>query len=166
MVDLKNLLGYKSVFTRAELKKMSKEADVNIRDNTTAEKASEEDRKQQGRAIPVYLGVPTIHIESLGMMTVVADDFETNTVEIMAIAAMGGLDINADAVYIMAYGGDKESKSSGWGVGMNSSVATINGNSDLSTVSSGGMGYSSGKAGLKTKPWVHVLMVRFAPEMK
>jgi len=166
VVDLRNQLDYKHVFTRAELSKMSKKADVNVRDNTTAEKAPAADRKRKDRAIPIFLGTPTTRIESLGMITVVADDFETTTLEVMAIAALHGLDINADAMYVMAYGGDKMVESSGWGLGINSSAATINGNSDLSTVTSGGTGYSSGKAGLKTQPWVHVHMVRFAPEMK
>ncbi len=74
-------------------------------------------------------------------------------VEVMAAAAKEALEAGANVIHFTAQGAVRDVFSSGWGVGLNTTQAQVNG-AGHTNVSSSGMGYSSAQAGTRDLPWL------------
>jgi hypothetical protein len=78
--------------------------------------------------------------------------------EVIAGAALAALQEGADVLQIVAQGAARDTETSGWGIGFNTTQATmLDGGSTGSggaNVSSGGTGYSAAWAGMRDKPWL------------
>jgi hypothetical protein len=77
--------------------------------------------------------------------------------EVVAQAALDALREGADVLQIVAQGASRDTETSGWGIGFNTTQATMMGGSTGSggaNVSSGGTGYSTAWAGMRDKPWI------------
>jgi hypothetical protein len=96
--------------------------------------------------------------ELIGYATSEADDRKTSMIEVMAAAALDALHEGADVLQIVAQGASRDTETSGWGSGFNTTQASLMGgngaNLGTSNVSSGGTGYSSAWAGMRDKPWI------------
>jgi hypothetical protein len=94
----------------------------------------------------------------IGYITCEADDRKTDMMEVVAGAALEALREGADVLQIVAQGASRDTETSGWGIGFNTTQATmLDGGSTGSggaNVSSGGTGYSAAWAGMRDKPWL------------
>jgi len=112
-----------------------------------------------------------------GFITARSDDKRTTMTEVMAKAALIAVENGCNVIHFTAQGAVRDIMSSGWGIGFNTTAAHIY-SDDLtrSNVTSGGMGYSSAKAGVRDLPWLQgfglvdndltypVLLVAAAPD--
>lgn len=94
----------------------------------------------------------------IGYVTCESDDRKTDMMEVMAAAGLEAIREGADVLQIVAQGAARDTETSGWGIGFNSTQATmLDGGSTGSggaNVSSGGTGYSKAWAGMRDKPWI------------
>lgn len=117
-------------------------------------------KKNLTDTIDIVLGAPPENGLLKAVIMVRARNTKVTTLEVLADAGRSAMNVPGRCVvYIVAYGSQNIVKTSGWGIGFNSSVATVNGTNDLSSISSGGTGYSSGEGMFDDKPWVHAFVV-------
>jgi len=93
----------------------------------------------------------------IGYITSEADDRKTDMMEVVAGAALEALREGADVLQIVAQGASRDTETSGWGIGFNTTQATMMGGQTGdggANVSSGGTGYSTAWAGMRDKPWI------------
>lgn len=90
----------------------------------------------------------------IGYVTAEADNRKTSMMEVVAQAALDALQEGADVLQIVAQGASRDTETSGWGIGFNTTQATISGSAGSANASSGGMGYSKAWAGMRDKPWL------------
>jgi len=91
----------------------------------------------------------------VGYITCEADDRKTDMLEVVAQAALDALRAGADTLQIIAQGAARDTVSSGWGIGFNTTQAFMTGSGDDgANISSGGTGYSRAWAGMRDKPWI------------
>ena len=91
----------------------------------------------------------------VGYITCEADDRKTDMLEVLAQAALDALRAGADVLQITAQGAARDTETSGWGIGFNTTMASDlgNGNGTMG-VATGGTGYSKAWAGMRDKPWI------------
>jgi len=110
--------------------------------------------------IVISLGQPPANAKLRGVIMVRGRNTDVTALEVMAEAGAAALNVPGNcAAYVIAYGAQNVVKTSGWGIGFHSSVANVNGSNDLSSVSSGGTGWSTGEGSFDDKPWIHILVV-------
>ena len=91
----------------------------------------------------------------IGYSTAEADDRKTSMLEVVAQAALDALREGADVLQIVAQGASRDTVTSGWGIGFNTTAASDLGNGDGTMgVATGGMGFSKAWAGMRDKPWI------------
>lgn len=114
-------------------------------------------------SVDVMLGLPETKntYRVLAHITLRADDTRTTSLELLAQACLLGMASGGRTIAIVAEGAERVATSSGWGIGIHSSGATVNDSNDVGTVTSGGTGYSSGKASLEGKPWIQVFVLTY-----
>jgi len=95
------------------------------------------------------------NVDFKGFVTARSKHRETTMVEVMAKAALVAVKNGCNVIHFSAQGAVRDVESSGWGIGFNTTQASLNG-SDLthSNVSSGGFGISKATAGTRDKPWL------------
>ena len=97
----------------------------------------------------------------IGYATSEADDRKTSMLEVMAQAALDAIRAGADVLQITAQGASRDTETSGWGIGFNTTQATMMGSgADYGNVSSGGTGYSTAWAGMRDKPWIQANVLK------
>jgi hypothetical protein len=90
-----------------------------------------------------------------GFITAKSENRDTTMTEVMAKAALTALQNGCNVIHFTAQGAVRDVMSSGWGIGFNTTQAQVySGDLTKSNVSSGGMGYSSAKAGTRDLPWL------------
>ena len=90
-----------------------------------------------------------------GFITARSDHKKTTMTEVMAKAALTALQNGCNVIHFTAQGAVRDVMSSGWGIGFNTTQAQVySGDLTKSNVSSGGMGYSSARAGVRDLPWL------------
>jgi len=90
-----------------------------------------------------------------GFITARSDDKRTTMTEVMAKAAQEAMMNGCNVIHFTAQGAVRDVFSSGWGIGLSTTQASIHGNNFRdSNVSSGGLGYSSATAGTRDLPWL------------
>ena len=91
----------------------------------------------------------------VGYITCEADDRKTDMLEVLAQAALDALRAGADVLQITAQGAARDTETSGWGIGFNTTIASDLGNGQGTMgVATGGTGYSKAWAGMRDKPWI------------
>ena len=90
----------------------------------------------------------------VGYVTSEADDRKTSMLEVVAQAALDALRSGADILQVVAQGAARDTETSGWGIGFNTTVAKMFDGDNGSGVASGGTGYSKAWAGMRDKPWI------------
>ena len=97
----------------------------------------------------------------IGYSTAEADDRKTSMLEVVAQAALDALREGADVLQIVAQGASRDTVTSGWGIGFNTTAASDLGNGDGTMgVATGGMGYSKAWAGMRDKPWIQANVLK------
>jgi hypothetical protein len=161
-MDLRVILEMKPDWTRDCLTATGTKAKTNTRARffvPTRKSLGKEFKAKDSDAIKILLGNPPEDAKLVGVVMVRARDTKATTLEVMADAGRHALDIPGATLYVVAYNSAKVVKTGGWGIGFHSSMATANGTNDLSSVSSGGTGWSTGEAGYEDKPWIHGYVV-------
>jgi len=103
-------------------------------------------------------------VESIGFLTIIAEERENVTSFIvMQRAIILAAERQADAFVVTKEGEETVTKSSGWGIGFNTSGSVINDmdNRGRSAAGSSGTGYSSGKGRLERLPWIKIQLLKF-----
>lgn len=99
----------------------------------------------------------------IGHITLWSKDKYTTSLELMAKAMLLAMELpTANALLISGQGCEKKVEISGWGIFGNQTRATVNSAQNVSGVSVGGMGYSSGIAGNTGRPWLQAAIIQFA----
>lgn len=95
-------------------------------------------------------------VKSIGFLTIKSIHKNINSFMVLQKAVLSACYMQADAIVVTKQGAETVTKSSGWGIGFNTSGATIaeNGDRGKSAVASGGTGYSNGTGKLDCKPWL------------
>jgi len=161
-MDLQVILEMKKTWTRECLKETGTKAKTNTRARffePRRHRLGNEFKAKDTDTIDIHLGMPPKDARLAGVVVVRARDTKTTTLEVLADAGRHALDIPGATLYVVAYNSSKVVQSSGWGIGFHTSAATANGTNDLSTITSGGTGYSTGEAGFGDKPWIHAYVV-------
>jgi len=159
---VEQLLMYSSWFTEGALESMLKgvedaEAEFKVANvNIAAAKLAGDDATKWIMVVisrEKYVGAD---VGFKGFITARSDDKRTTMVEVMAKAALTAVKNGCNVIHFTAQGAVRDVMASGWGIGFNTTQATLMGGSDNSggNVSSGGMGYSSARAGTRDLPWL------------
>jgi hypothetical protein len=159
---VETLLQYGNIFSEGALESILKGSDV-IADLNVVREASVQPRAKyaKGETRWIYIVATTQVLPEhglVGYITSEADNRKTDMLEVMAAAALKALREGADVLQIVAQGAARDTETSGWGVGFNTTQATMFHGSDqgagTANVSSGGTGYSTAWAGMRDKPWI------------
>ena len=117
--------------------------------------------EKPGDTIHIITVPPKGKYKMIGHITLQARDKYTTSFELMGKACLLAMELpTAKSVLIMSQGCEKKVETSGWGVSIGNSTATINGTQDVSTVTSPALGYSTGKAGNTGRPWLQVAIIQ------
>jgi hypothetical protein len=103
-------------------------------------------------------------IESIGFLTIIGREGKGATSFIvMQKAILSAAIMQGDAILVTKEGAETVTKSSGWGIGFNTSGSVINDmdNRGRSAAASGGTGWSTGKGKLEVLPWIVVQVLKF-----
>jgi len=107
--------------------------------------------------------IDPLTVKSIGFLTIKSIDKNINSFMVLQKAVLSAALMQGDAIVITKQGAETVTKSSGWGLGFNTSGGVIaeNGARGKSAVGSGGTGYSNGTAKLLTMPWMTVQVLVF-----
>ncbi len=103
-------------------------------------------------------------VKSIGFLTIIANEGEgVSSFVVMQRAIILTAERQGDAFVVTKEGEETVTKSSGWGVGFNTTSSVINDmdNRGRSGSASGGTGYSSGKGSLERLPWMKIQILKF-----
>lgn len=119
--------------------------------------ALEENRDDQ----MIFITAPPVRaFRMVGHITIWSIDENTTSFELMEQAGLLGMEIpSATSLLITGQGATKQLKTKGWGIGISHSTSTISDSQSTGTVSSGGTGYSTGKAGNVEYPWLQLAII-------
>jgi len=159
---VEQLIMYSCWFTDGALESMLKgvedaEAEFKVANNRIADAAvAKEDGKTKWIKIVIsrdkYEGD---NVGFKGFITARSDAKKTTMTEVMAKAALTAMNNGCNVIHFTAQGAVRDVMSSGWGIGFNTTQAQVySGDLTKSNVSSGGMGYSSARAGVRDLPWL------------
>ena len=153
------ILPLKSVYERWEIEPSVSETDIMFRCRyfIKTDKA-ENDLKDK---VFVTTRLPAGKFKMVAHLTLWAEDTYTTSFELMAKACQLAMDLpgKEHTVLVISQGCEKVVQTDGWGVGFASTRATVNGNQNVSGVAAGGLGYATGEAGNKGKPWLQVAII-------
>jgi len=97
----------------------------------------------------------------IGYATSEADDRKTSMLEVVARAALDAIRDGADVLQITAQGAARDTETSGWGIGFNTTMASNLGNGQGTMgIATGGTGYSTAWAGMRDKPWIQANVLK------
>ena len=103
-------------------------------------------------------------VEAIGFLTVKGrEGKDATSFIVMQKCILSAAIMQGDAIIVTKEGAETITKSSGWGIGFNTSGSVINDmdNRGRSAAASGGTGYSSGKGSLEVLPWMTVQVLKF-----
>lgn len=102
-------------------------------------------------------------VTSIGFLTIKSIHKNINSFMVLQKAILSAALMQGDAIIVTKQGAETITKSSGWGLGFNTSGGSIaeDGNRAKSSVASGGTGYSNGTAKLLTMLWITCQVLRF-----
>ena len=93
--------------------------------------------------------------EFIGYVTGRSDNGKTTSVEVMAESALAAMKAGANVIHFSSQGAVRDVEAFGWGIGLNTTQASLHGESNgSSNVTSGGFGISGAEAGTRDKPWL------------
>lgn len=87
-------------------------------------------------------------------------DSDVSSVDLYGYVMNRARKMGADRVQYLDQGPEIVMDSSGWGIGFNTTMATISSSEGTGTLSGGGTGYSSGTAGYQARPWLQFFTFR------
>jgi len=160
---VETILMYGCWFTEGALEEMASsgmfskaEADVKITNAAPMAKPAAEDGKTRWIKI-VISAKPVDKVNFKGFVTARATEMDSTMVNVMGKAALDALQKGANVIHFTAQGAVRDVFSSGWGIGLGTTFASImdsKGDQDRSAVGYGGMGFSKAKAGTRDLPWL------------
>lgn len=121
--------------------------------------------EKRATAIRVFASKPAETVHQVGFLTSIGDDVDVNSSIVMAKAAKEALKYGANAIYVTGEGAEFVLKSSGWGIGFNTTMATLSNSEGSSVIGGGGTGYSAGEAGYKDMPWLQIFVL-WVPDLE
>ena len=114
-----------------------------------------------GDTIHIITAPPKGEFKMIGHITLWAQDKYTTSFELMGKACLLAMELpTAKSLLITGQGCEKKVETSGWGIGVNHTTATISNSQNSGTVNSGGTGYSTGEAGNTGRPWLQVAIIQ------
>lgn len=165
IINLDELISLKPVWTRAELEDIAKNnmslkvfakafngKKVKLTNlvQTTDEDSFFNENRDPNESIIVVLGRPS-NGKMTGMANVTGNGKDQN-LETFAKAVLTAMDMKCDVYYISYHNFKLVTKGSSWGLGINGSSATMNGNT--SSVGTFGLGYSAAQSGYFAYPYI------------
>ena len=151
--SVKTMVMYKDTFTRLDVKKLLKGVKVDTN------RYAKEDGKTD--SVKVIFSPPKRStVRQCAVIATEATSEEASSVNVLAAAVLDALDVGADLLLITAEGAASKLKSTGWGVGLAYSHATMAGNEQSSGIGSGGTGISGGSATYESFPWLHGIALK------
>lgn len=118
---------------------------------------------EPSKEIRVLTEVNPNTVVSIGFLTIKAVEKNVDSFIVMQKAILSAALMKADAILVTGEGAETTVKSSGWGIGFNTSGGTIDDidNRGRSAAASGGTGWSTGKASLLTFPWLQIQVLKY-----
>jgi hypothetical protein len=156
---IEQLLMYSCWFTEGSLESMLKgvesaDAEFKVANKNIADAKTAGDIANT-RWIKIIISRDKQEGQLKGFITAKSENKDTTMTEVMAKAALTALKNGCNVIHFTAQGAVRDVMSSGWGIGFNTTQAQVySGDLTKSNVSSGGMGYSSAKAGTRDLPWL------------
>lgn len=127
--------------------------DVQIRDLYADQNTEPTDLVYCSIANPADLGANMVDQVSIG--TVAATNRKSISADVLATAIVKASERGANFILFMAEGVNREVDAQGWGIGFNTTQASLHGGGNgSSNVTSGGFGYSRGWSGYIDYPWL------------
>ncbi len=167
---VESLLMYANIFSEGSLEsiiKRGRDADLIVDLNVVRGPKSQVRAKYEtGETRWIRIVATTKMLPGHGLIAYItseADDRKTDMMEVMAGAALAALKEGADVLQIVAQGASRDTETSGWGIGFNTTQASMMGGSSGSggaNISSGGTGYSTAWAGMRDKPWIQATALK------
>lgn len=169
-IPLKKLLMFTTVWDAEKARQMLKgrtgNKEVQIRDLLATDDSEPAQLVYCSIVKPSEVGGKLEDQVSIG--TVAATNRKSISADVLAEAIVNASDRGANYIMFMAEGVNREVDAEGWGIGFNTTQASIwSSDNDQSNISSGGMGYSRGWAGYIDYPWLQFtfLNVSGMPEL-
>jgi len=158
---VESLLQYANIFSEGALEEVltkGKKADI-IADLNVVREPNVQIRAsyEKGEARYIKIIASQAHMADhglIGYVTSEADDRKTDMMEVVAAAALEALREGADVLQIVAQGAARDTETSGWGIGLGTSVSAMLKGDESAMVAAGGTGYSAAWAGMRDKPWI------------
>ena len=153
------ILPLKSVYERWEVDPSVSETDIMYRCRYFMK--TDKDANDMKDKVFVTTMLPNGKFKMVAHLTLWAEDTYTTSFELMMKACQLAMDLpgKEHTVLITSQGCEKVVQTSGYGIGLATTRATINSNQDVGGVAVGGLGYASGEAGNKGKPWLQVAVL-------
>ena len=160
---MEQILLYQCFFTEGALKSILKKSEMGLDAElkianeyyTPANPASEDGKTKWIKVVVSLKPYDSVNKDFIGFVTARSDDGDTTSVEVMAKAALAAMNAGANVIHFSAQGAVRDVVASGWGIGFNTTQASLHSNTNSdSNVTSAGMGYSRATAGTRDKPWL------------
>jgi len=118
---------------------------------------------EPSKEIKVYTEIDLTTVITIGFLTVKSIEKNIDSFMVLQKAVLSASLMKADAILITGEGAETTVKTSGWGIGFNTSSGIINdmGNRGRSAAGSGGTGWSTGEANLLTFPWLQIQVLKY-----
>ena len=148
------LIKFGDVFSESSLRNLAKGGDVKYHFSPVNDYNKPSNKLRDGqRYIKIAIEVmPGFKMSA--PLDAAADDFETNSFQIIARMALKALSNGDNILYVEFEGFKDRVGASGWGIGTHSAVGYVNPTGSVSGVGGGGMGYSSNEVGPEMLPWI------------
>lgn len=121
------------------------------------------DEIEPSEEIKVLIEVDPSTVNTIGFLTIKAIEKDIDSFMVLQKCVLSAALMKADAILVTGQGAETTVKSSGWGIGFNTSGGIINDmdNRGRSAAASGGTGWSTGKASLLTFPWLQIQVLKY-----
>lgn len=159
---IETLLQYGNIFTEGALESIANKGtdalcELEVVDELVV-KAKADPNGQKWIKIIATVEMQEGH-QLIGYVTSEADNRKTSMLEVVAKAGLAAIKAGADTLQVVAQGASRDTETSGWGIGFNTTQAFFTGGGQGgadsgANVSSGGTGYSQAWAGMRDKPWI------------
>lgn len=121
------------------------------------------DEIEPSKEIKVFTEIDPATVMIIGFLTVKSIEKNIDSFMVLQKAVLSASLMKADAILVTGEGVETTVKTSGWGIGFNTSGGIINdmGNRGRSAAGSGGTGWSTGEANLLTFPWLQIQVLKY-----
>ena len=101
------------------------------------------------------IGTSKVHgLTVTGLIDAESDDAETNSIQVIAEAALKALKDGNNYMILTAEGAHRKVLASGWGIGFYTTGGQVSDGGQTAGIIGGGTGYSTNETGPEDRPWI------------